>query len=211
MKTDDLIKALSQDRTVAAPPSRRIALELACGGAMMIALFSMLLGPRPDLSEVLSSPRFLLKPIVSLILMAAALGLLLRVAVPVVVVGRWRHAFWLPAALLMSAVLLELLLLPSAEWSTRAIGHNGLWCLTMIPMLAIAPLACALHALRAAAPGDARLAGAVAGLCAAGFAATAYALHCSDDSPLFVALWYLPAMAVVTTAGAVAGDRLLRG
>ena len=36
------------------------------------------------------------------------------------------------------------------------------------------------------------LAGAVAGLAAGGVAATLYAAHCTDNSPLFVATWYTP-------------------
>jgi hypothetical protein len=44
----------------------------------------------------------------------------------------------------------------------------------------------------------------------AGLAATMYAAHCSDDSPLFVATWYTLATALVTAIGALAGSKLLR-
>ena len=37
-----------------------------------------------------------------------------------------------------------------------------------------------------------------------------YAFHCFDDSPLFVATWYLLAAIPVVVIGAVAGSRLLR-
>jgi hypothetical protein len=49
------------------------------------------------------------------------------------------------------------------------------------------------------------LAGAVAGLAAGGIAATLYAAHCTDDSPLFVATWYTLAIAILTGTGAFAG------
>jgi hypothetical protein len=52
--------------------------------------------------------------------------------------------------------------------------------------------------------------GAVAGLLAGGLAATLYATHCPDDSPLFVAIWYSLAIALVVLAGAVVGRRVLR-
>ena len=55
-----------------------------------------------------------------------------------------------------------------------------------------------------------RLAGAVCGLVAAGIAATFYALHCDDDSPLFVAVWYTLGIGIVTTMSAVIGGRVLR-
>ena len=47
-------------------------------------------------------------------------------------------------------------------------------------------------------------------LMAAGLAATLYASHCTDDSPLFVAAWYTIATALVTAIGALAGAKLLR-
>ncbi|MGA8293552.1 MAG: NrsF family protein, partial [Rhodoplanes sp.] len=52
--------------------------------------------------------------------------------------------------------------------------------------------------------------GASAGLVAAALAATVYAAHCTDDSPLFVATWYSLAIALVVAVGAVLGPRVLR-
>ena len=54
------------------------------------------------------------------------------------------------------------------------------------------------------------MAGAVAGLLAGALAATLYATHCVDDSPLFVALWYTPAIVLIVVLGAIIGRRLLR-
>jgi hypothetical protein len=80
----------------------------------------------------------------------------------------------------------------------------------MVPMLAIAPLLACLYCLRQAAPASPARAGAVAGLLSGAIAAAVYALHCTDDSPLFVALWYTVAVAGVTAIGAWAGDRVAR-
>ncbi|MBS0242173.1 MAG: DUF1109 family protein, partial [Proteobacteria bacterium] len=44
----------------------------------------------------------------------------------------------------------------------------------------------------------------------ASVAATFYALQCTDDSPLFLATWYLPAMAASTVLGALLGRRQLQ-
>jgi len=44
----------------------------------------------------------------------------------------------------------------------------------------------------------------------AGLAATLYASHCTDDSPLFVATWYTIATALVAALGALAGSKLLK-
>jgi hypothetical protein len=64
--------------------------------------------------------------------------------------------------------------------------------------------------LRHGAPSRPTLAGAVAGLAAGGLAATFYAAHCTDDSPLFVATWYTIAIAVLTLLGALGASRIAR-
>jgi hypothetical protein len=54
------------------------------------------------------------------------------------------------------------------------------------------------------------LAGAVAGLLAGGLAATFYAAHCFDDSPLFVATWYTIAIIILAALGALGGRFFVR-
>ena len=80
----------------------------------------------------------------------------------------------------------------------------------MIPAGALPLLAAALFGLRHGAPTRPALAGALAGLLSAGLAATLYASHCTDDSPLFVATWYTIAAVLVAAIGALAGPRVLR-
>ena len=63
---------------------------------------------------------------------------------------------------------------------------------------------------RQGAPQNPVRAGAIAGLLAGGIGATLYAVHCFDDSPLFVATWYTLAITFVTGLGALLGARLLR-
>ena len=66
-----------------------------------------------------------------------------------------------------------------------------------------------LFALRRGAPSRPTVAGAFAGLLSAGLAATLYAAHCTDDSPMFVATWYSLAAVIVAAIGAFAGSRVL--
>jgi hypothetical protein len=113
-------------------------------------------------------------------------------------------------ALLVLGIGYELTTVPSAEWYTRAVGTNSLLCLAAIPALSIASLVATLAALRAGAPRSPTASGAAAGLLAGGLAATLYATHCPDDSPLFVAIWYPLAVALVALTGAVLGRRVLR-
>jgi hypothetical protein len=93
---------------------------------------------------------------------------------------------------------------------TRLVGKNSWICMTAIPALSLPLLAGALIGLRHGAPARPAVAGAIAGLLSAGLAATLYASHCTDDSPLFVAAWYTIATALVTAIGALAGAKLLR-
>jgi hypothetical protein len=90
------------------------------------------------------------------------------------------------------------------------LGTNAVVCLVAIPLLSIVPLAAILYVMRNGAPTSARRAGAAAGCLAAAVGAAAYAIHCPDDSPLFVAVWYSLAFLLVLMAGAAAGARVLR-
>jgi hypothetical protein len=67
-----------------------------------------------------------------------------------------------------------------------------------------------LHAVRQSAPLRPALAGGAAGLLAGAVGAFAYGLHCTDDSPMFLALWYLAGISLVALAGAGLGRRVLR-
>jgi hypothetical protein len=113
-------------------------------------------------------------------------------------------------ALLLGAVLVELYVTPSSDWTKKLIGHNAFHCMTIIPVLSLFPAVPLFLAMRHGAPESPGIAGAVAGLASAGIAATLYASNCFDDSPLFVATWYPLATALVATVGYFAGNRYLR-
>lgn len=210
MKTDDLIAALAQDRQLAAAPGRLVARAVPV--AVVIAAVGLLTtaGPRADLAEVLDAPRFLFKFLATLSLAVPALLLLPRVAVPVARAAGWWQALWLGPLVVLAGVVFELLSLPRESWLESAVGHNALWCLFMVPTLAIAPLAATLYCLRQAAPASPARAGAVAGLASGSLAAMVYAMHCTDDSPLFVGLWYSLGVLLVSAAGAGLAARLAR-
>jgi hypothetical protein len=211
MMTDDLITALVADLAISSVRFQRsFALALAMGSVLAAAAFFLWIGFRPDIAQALETVRFLFKFVVTLSLAATATEFLVRLARPGVSPGLWRWA-WLVAPLLLAfAVVTELAVMPTATWWPRLVGSNARACLTLIPLLSIGPLACIFLALRQGAPTQPGFAGAVAGLVASGIAATLYASHCTDDSPLFVATWYPLAIGIVVLAGYVAGPRYLR-
>jgi hypothetical protein len=169
------------------------------------AIFFNFIGPRADIAAAAETMRFLFKFVVTGLLAVTALDALFMLSRPEAA-SRDRLALLAAApVLLLAAVALELAVVPSGDWATRLVGTNSRYCLTFIPSMGIGPLALFILALRNAAPTRPALAGAVAGLAAGGIAATLYAAHCTDDSPLFVATWYTLAIAMLTVAGGFAG------
>ena len=211
MRTDNLIAALAADApSVAKPIGRTLWLAVAAGAVAAAALFYYGVGFRLDLATAVGTPRFLFKWLLALTLVASAMGLVLHVARPGSIPLRWLQALAIAPALLIVATIGELLIVPSAEWTGRLVGTNAAVCVVLIPILSAAPLVALIWALRQGAPTHPMVAGAAAGLAAAGIGAFLYASHCRDDSPLFISAWYGLGTAIVALIGALLGARYLR-
>ena len=210
MKTEDLIAALAADTASVGPSiGRRTVALLAIGAVVAAFVFAGLLGPRPDWRAAVETVRFPFKFLPTLLLAVGGLGALVRLSRPEGRVGAWGGVLGLAAGLLAASVVVELTIVPPSRWATLVIGHNALHCLALTPFLSIAPLVAALVAARHGATTRPGPTGLVAGLAAAGIGATLYAMNCTDDSPLFVALWYPLAVAVVAVVGARLGRWIL--
>ena len=211
MKTDDLIAAISADAGApGAPIGRLVWLGAGAGILAAAVLFFTLLPVRPDMMEAMATPRFLFKWAFTLTLLASAMALILQLARPQPVPPLQLLALLAAPMVLAAGVGSELIMLPSSDWMPTMVGTNAMGCMVLIPLLSALPLVVMIIALRQGAPARPALAGAVAGLVAAGIAATLYATHCQNDSPLFMAVWYAMATAIVAAAGALLGARLLR-
>ena len=210
MKTDQLVASLVADRARSSAPLRRsVGRAVAAGALVSLVNFTIEFGPRVDLAAAFATWRFDLKLVLVLTALVAASGACIAMARPLATTS-WRWGV-LPVLLIaVTALGVELSLMPARTWETRLVGSNALVCLTAIPLFALAPLAALLLALRRAAPASPALAGAAAGSLAATTAAAIYAFHCFDDSPLFVLTWYPLAAIPVIVVGAVIGRRLLR-
>lgn len=203
MDTQHLIRTLSLDGRQAVPMTR--AWTLALGGAVLIAAlaFFAAVGPRPDFALAAETWRFLYKFAVTLALFVTGLWALVALARPGMLSRRRLAALLLAPCLLVAAILVEVAAVPTDQLGSRLVGNNAMLCLTFIPLIGIGPLAALLLALRHGAPNTPSLAGGVAGLVAGGLAATFYAAHCTDDSPLFVATWYPLAILLLAAIGAL--------
>jgi hypothetical protein len=210
VKTANLIDVLAQDAPVRWRLPSLLAMALAAGAVIAGVIFALGIGIRPDMSAAVQTMRVQFKFLFALTLLSGAAGAVTEAGRPGPAPGPWAVALAAAPVLLVLGVVAELAATPAQSWMTRLIGHNSGYCLLIIPALALAPLCCLLFALKAGAPRRPGLAGAAAGLAASGAAVVLYASHCPDDSPLFVAVWYSSAIAIVAAAGFLAGARLLR-
>jgi hypothetical protein len=212
MKTDDLVALLSANLE---PVDRNadvrtlyVAIAAAAIAALGIAFAG--LGFRPDLTTTRALIYLTIKLTFAIGIVGLATTYLMRLARPG---GERRMSLFLIAVPFLIVVILASISLgsaPPAHWDRMIVGDEWLECLLSIPVIAIVPFAASIWAVRRAAPTNLVHAGAFAGLVAGGVSAMAYALHCTDDSLPFIAVWYGGTIVLCTLAGATLGPRLLR-
>ncbi|MFC3695496.1 NrsF family protein [Chenggangzhangella methanolivorans] len=211
MRTEDLIRTIALD---ADAPRKRLlpAVAAAVALAAVFAGFATwtLLGARPPVDPAFAAIRYPLKFVITGSFVASAGLLVMRLARPGARLGAARIALIGAVVVFAITVVVELAVTPSALWWSRTVGRNALLCLACVPIISAVPLAVILIALRRGAPNSPGALGAAAGLLAGAVGATFYAMHCPDDSPLFLAVWYSLAVALMTVIGSAAGARMLR-
>ncbi len=206
MKTDELIGLLVRDLgTTPTAPTRQLWRWLPLAVLIVGGLFLAVLGLRPDIgSRSVVYPTSLKLGLGALIAAAAGAGAL-RLVRPEASVS-WSALVTAPIAAVIVFVLardLSWMAEPAPRWT------SVLRCVTLIPVMALLPLAAFLTAMRAGAVTRPEIAGALAGLASAGLAMLAYGLNCTEDSPLFVAVWYSVAAMLSAMIGAFAARRAL--
>jgi hypothetical protein len=213
MKTDELISALVGDYASQPRPKpigHSLVTAIIAGFAISAVLFSITLDVRPDFISALGTWRYDLKLGGSLVFTVLAASVALRVSKPTTNPLSVMRALVMPALLLLGAVIYELSAIPASTWLPSAMGMNGPVCAANIVFLSIVPLSAVVYALRQGAPMSPPSAGAAAGLLAGAMGATVFAMHCMEDSPLFVAIWYTLATAFMATVGLLVGRYVLR-
>jgi hypothetical protein len=210
MKTDDLIRALAAD--TALPMASRTVLMLGLIPSLAIAVLAvwLSLGIRQDLVVSVTTPVSVARFILTGILGFAAARLALSLARPE---GSEAARLWPIAA--VAAAALGLLIwayvtTPGEARQMAMVGKTMTKCLVTIPLLSVLPVGSVLFALRQGATTAPARAGFVAGLAGSGLAAAIYALHCTEDSPLFYVTWYGLAILGVTLISTLIGTRILR-
>jgi hypothetical protein len=212
MKTDELVALLSTnpepvDRGLV---RRTLYVALAAGLIVSLGLSVVGLGIRSDLTMAGALIFLVVKLCFAVGIVSLALIYLTRLARP----GGERKAPYfqvaMPFLVIVVLAAISLVLAPSSHWDKMIVGDQWLECLLSIPIIAIVPFATIIWAVRRAAPTNLVRTGTFVGLVAGGVSAIAYALHCTDDSLPFVAVWYGGTIVLCTLVGAALGPRLLR-
>lgn len=208
MKNQQLIRRLASDLDAAevTPVGPRLAAMTASASLLSLAAILLLLARSPHLVH---GPTITILFVVStgVTLSAVAFFAAVRLSSPEGEASlRW---LLLPVAILVAGIGLELADAPRNTWITRFWGSSPLACFVLVIALSLPILLAALYALRGGATTHPYLSGAMAGLVAGGIAASLYALHCPEDSLLFVGFWHGLAIVVVTAFGALAAGRYL--
>ncbi|MGJ5019056.1 NrsF family protein [Bradyrhizobium oligotrophicum] len=211
MDTDQLIRTLAADNAQRAQPVGIVlALALMAATPVSTAMLLVGLGVRPDIWLAVRNPFFDLKFVVTTALAIPALIISLHLSRPEASLQGWSWLLIAPIVVLVGGMAAEMMLPQRTPMMARLVGHNSMVCMSAIPVLSLPLLGAALFGLRHGAPSRPAMTGAIAGLVSAGIAATLYAAHCTDDSPLFVATWYTVAALIVAGLGALIGARVLR-
>lgn len=210
MKTDDLITLMTHDAPVSMRYSRVLALAFGASVVFSAVLLVGTVGLRHNMASIFETWRVLFKIVITLVLAVLAARLAVRIGRPGAEIRLTALSLGVPLVTVVAAVVVELSVLPEHAWRARLVGQNALFCLFFVPVLSLAPFAGLFWALKKGAPENPAAAGAAAGLAAGAIAAAIYAWHCPDDSPLFLATWYVIAIASVSAVGALLGRRWLR-
>lgn len=211
METDRLILALAADNDHRPQPVRsQLAMALLVTLPVAAAMMLVTIGLRPDFMAAMRNPFFDLKFVIALALAIPAIVISVHLSRPEASLGRWVWMLLLSPFILIAAIVAEMMVPQRTPMMMRMVGKSAGVCTMAISLFSLPILGAVLLALRHGAPSRPAFVGALAGLMSSGLAATIYAAHCVDDSPLFVAVWYTLATLMVTGLGAALGARVLR-
>jgi hypothetical protein len=177
------------------------ALSLVSAVALVLVFFGV---QQADLQATLASASFHHK-VASMLTLACGGILLARFA------GRpgssvLAFASLLPGvAILLFGAATDASGLPVLGASNISVPH----CVASIVLLSLPALAIVLAAIRTGVPTRPTFGGALAGMLAGVIGGAAYAIVCKNDGALFVAVWYMVAVAIVTGLGALIGRKVL--
>jgi hypothetical protein len=205
---DELAASLSP--TASSPVLVRLTLGAGLGAVVSTVLVGLVLGYRPDLRPASATATFWVKLAYPSLLCALALWSVERLSRPGGAGRRRRRWLMAPILSLGAAALLRLSQTPAHLIVASVMGASAAVCPWLVAIASLPPLAGLVWAMRAQAPTRLTATGAMLGVAAGGAGAAAYALHCTETSLSFLAIWYTLGIAAAGLIGSLLGRPLLR-
>lgn len=206
---DDLVNDLKPQK-----PLRNKNLWMHCSIFLLaaISLVLIVLGIRPDYESALQNGAFVWKPMLFLMLSLGSVMAILDLSRPT---GKMRKRALFPMIMAAFIFLWQTTVQPNVL-STMVLqkgleGGSALMCFSTIVILGSLSLYALWHFwLRKTASTAPTQLGLFAGLCVGSLAAGSYALHCTHDAALYIAVFYGAPVALIATAGSFIGRVSLR-
>jgi hypothetical protein len=165
-------------------------------------------GWRADLAASLTGPVTLAKLLLPLSLCLIALYCAISLARPEA--GKRIWLVLLPASAAAALFLATAAVTPVGMMLPGIVGQTALTCVSSVLALSVAPVVAGIALLRNGASTRPKLSGLLIGLACGSGAAAGYALHCTEDSPLFFVTWFGVGIIASAGLGAYLGGRFLR-
>ncbi|MBI1273740.1 MAG: DUF1109 family protein [Alphaproteobacteria bacterium] len=195
-------------------PMTRRECQLAFIGLAFLALLAtcvvmlVTIGLRPDIgAAVMDAPA--IGKVVFCLFLAAACTLMLYCAIQPEGKVVW-YLLLVPFALLLAGAGVNMAMTDSSTWFGLIFDGRGKFCLLYINLLAIPAFIILTQAVRLFSPANLRRAGMLTGLAAGTIGAVAFGMRCMHDYPLWIAVFYMPAIAITGWVGRKIGPVLLR-
>ena len=212
MNTDSYIKFLSSNPYHVTYEKAKRSLLIKLFAGLFVALFLVLvfLGIRPDWREAFGSYNFWLKQAFPCSVTVLAARELIRSAYPVPNGKSWLPFVFLVFLAVEALGVWSLLNTSNGAYLGSLLGETWKHCSYRIIWIGLPSMVLSLWAIKQLAPTDLNRAGACAGLFGGAVGASVYALHCSEKTAPFVAVWYVAGMIVPAVIGWIVGPRVLR-
>ncbi|CAE6852168.1 Anti-sigma-F factor NrsF [Paraburkholderia nemoris] len=212
MNTDSYIKILSSNpyHVTYEKAKRRLLIKLFAGIFVALFLVLVFLGIRPDWREAFGSYNFWLKQAFPCAVAVLAARELIRSAYPVPNGKSWLPFVFLIFLAVEALGVWSLLNTDNGAYLGSLLGSTWKHCSYRIIWIGLPSMVLAFWAIKQLAPTDLNRAGACAGLFGGAVGASVYALHCSEKTAPFVAVWYVAGMMVPAIIGWIVGPRALR-
>lgn len=210
MKTEDLIKRLSQDAPHAPFNGQSVTIFAGLAILTCTVIFLSITGPRADLASAVLSPVVAAKTLLPASTFSLSLHTALRMARPDRSPTHPLRLLLWPALVAAGLWLWAFSNLPPNRRFAEVGAFSLSECVGLITLLAILPAAVLIARLRDGASLSPVRSAFLAGLAAGSGAATGYSFFCVQDNPLFFVTWYGFAILLVSALTTLAGSRLLR-